>query len=217
LQNFEGNVNVFAKRVLDNPDVITRSNSFLNDGLLYSLTHNGIELYIDIWNLASRAKVKELAFHKTEDVFLEHPVLEEGLFEEDQLKRLKTKKILSNFGAGSKGISIKKVGDNYLFILGSTYPNAIPNFTTSFGDFSTMRYSIQDYETKRELEAYFDKDFNLITTPVQANAFDNLRFISQQADFKKIDALLKIDDAYVFMYLMTKTGKINYFVSKETE
>lgn len=217
LQNFEGNVNVFAKRVLDNPDVITRSNSFLNDGLLYSLTHNGIEMYIDIWNVASRAKVKELAFHKREDVFLEHPVFDTGLFEEDQMKRLKTKVILSNGNSGNKGISIKKVGDNYLFILGTTYPTVIPINGMSFGEFTTMRYSIQDFETKRELEAYLDKDFNLISTPVQPNAFDNLRSIAKAADFKKLDTFFKLNDTYVFAYIMQKTGKINYFVSKETE
>lgn len=217
LESFEGNVNVFAKRALDNPDVITRSNSFLNDGLLYSLTHNGIEMYIDIWNVASRAKVKELAFHKSEDVFLEHPVFDTGLFEEDQMKRLKTKVILSNGNSGNKGISIKKVGDNYLFILGTTYPTAIPIYSMSFGEFTAMRYSIQDFETKRELEAYLDKDFNLISTPVQPNAFDNLRSIAKAAEFKKLDTFFKLSDTYVFAYIMQKTGKINYFVSKETE
>ena len=220
LDSFEGNVDVFGKRALQNTIVVTKNNSFLADDLLYSLATNNDEMYIDIWDIETRAKVKELSFSKNEDVFLAHPIIDDGIIIRDQEERLKMSKLLSNMVAGTKGISIKKMNDNFLFIIGSTRITGHATLGMGAeisGPFDTVGYSVDDLETRGEIVAYFDKDYNLIDRPIDPNAFDDIRILSEAADFKKLDTFFKLKDTYVFAYIMHKTGKINFFISEGSD
>ncbi|MFT5891127.1 MAG: hypothetical protein ACI9Y7_001227 [Dokdonia sp.] len=220
LNSFEGDVTVFAKRILTNASLVTRTNSFLDDNTIYMLSTNANELYIDLWNIKERKKIKEISFNKKQDLFFEHPTIDTNLTEEDQYALLKTKKLLKNNTRGTKGISVKKVDDTFLMVIGATKALASVtdvrmDFSTSFGASFTPTMSYTDLATRNEIHAYFDTDFNFISKPVQPNIFANLGAISQNADFKKINAFFKVKDEYVYGYLNSKTGEISFYSGKK--
>lgn len=217
LNTFEGDVTAFAKRALGNSSLVTRTNSFLDGDTIYMLSTNANELYIDLWNVRERKKIKEISFNKKEDLFFEHPTIDTTLTKEDQYALLKTKKTLKNNTRGTKGISVKEIDDTFLIVIGATRALASESGLLSPVEFNgagillppLMSYT--DLATRNEIHAYFDKDFNFISKPLEPSIFASLGAISQKADFKKINAFFKVKDEYVYGYLNIKTGEISFY------
>ena len=217
LNTFEGDVTAFAKRTLDDSSVVTRTNSFIIDDVIYMLATNAKELYIDVWNIEERKKLDGASFDTKTDAFLENPTLNTLLEQEEQYELIKNKRLFSNNSKGTKGISVKKINDTYLVTIGSTKIKTTIGLDMfvgigagSVGLYPTLTSNIDDLKTRNEIVAYFDKDFKLIKEPVAPNTFDELVKIAQKNDFKKLETFFDWKGDIVYGSLNLKTGEINF-------
>jgi len=218
LNTFEGDVTAFAKRVLDDATLVTRTNSFIIDNVVYMLATNAKELYIDLWNIEERKKLKGVSFDTKTDVFFKNPTVNTSLEQEEQYELIKNKRLFSNNSKGTKGISVKNINDMFLVTIGSTKIKTTIGVgvvasigSGSVGMYPTLTSNIDDLKTRNEIVAYFDSNFKLIKEPTSPNKFDTLTKKSQENDFKKLETFFDWKGNLIYGYLNLKTGEIRFY------
>lgn len=210
-----------------------KSNSFISDNKIFTITSTNDSLSFKVQDFKSRTILKEFLVNKEDSItFKNTPIIQEGGVYDKYRELESSQKFLRKLTSANLGISAYKQKNDYLITIGSEKEikaggggmmmpmgggfGGIP--IASFGStnvfFNPTYFAYNSYSTTKSvhIKSIFDLDFNHVKGAIKDNAFDKIKNESDKGYLESGKTIFKYKNYFV---LGNYTQKSQIYILKK--